>query len=64
MPRMPRAVLPEVAHHLTHRGVNREPIFLEKTGTAMNSRFEATARGLPLGRKGYAGGWQKKPVGF
>ncbi|MFN0164961.1 MAG: transposase [Bryobacteraceae bacterium] len=26
---MPRAVLPEVAHHLTHRGVNREPIFIE-----------------------------------
>ena len=27
MPRMPRAVLPEVPHHLTQRGVDRRPIF-------------------------------------
>ena len=27
MPRMPRAVLPDVPHHLTQRGVDRAPIF-------------------------------------
>jgi putative transposase len=27
MPRLPRAVLPEVPHHLTQRGVDRRPIF-------------------------------------
>jgi len=27
MPRMPRAVLSGVAHHLTQRGVDRQPVF-------------------------------------
>jgi putative transposase len=27
MPRRPRAILPDVAHHITQRGNNREPVF-------------------------------------
>jgi REP-associated tyrosine transposase len=27
MPRFPRAVLPDVPHHVTQRGVNRQPVF-------------------------------------
>lgn len=31
MPRLPRAVLPGVPHHLTQRGVNRQDVFLSDT---------------------------------
>jgi REP-associated tyrosine transposase len=35
MPRMPRAVLPGVAHHLTQRGVDRQDVFFSDAGRHM-----------------------------
>ena len=52
MARIARVVVPDLPHHVTHRGNRREPVFFDADDIASTGGWSPRQRGAPAQRSG------------